>query len=332
MTNLRVALILLSLLLSSLSTRVAAQEAHSFGFLEQPATAQSLSMGGKIISYVDANPGLALENPALYGHEVAGRLYLSYFNYMRDTHTADALYGLPVGERGAWHVGLRSAYYGKMDGRDVSGRQTAPFHAMEMALQGGYSYDLTDKLRGGLALKMLYGQIEQYNAFAIVADAGLSYYSGASGTSVGVTINNIGGTIKSYGYSRRIPAWDIRVGLSQRMSHAPFRFHLTLYGLTPYNIQTWGSGRPTWQRVASHIAGGVEFVSSESFWVGIGYNPKQAIELSNRGGRGLGGLSIGLGFNQKHYRLALGAAYYHPQMLGLMFSFSTTFGNDRYIY
>lgn len=313
-------------------TTVQGQEAHTFGFLLQPPSAQSLAMGGKVISYIDANPGLALDNPALYGHEVAGRMFLSYFNYMRGTHSANALYGLPVGKRGAWAIALRSTYYGKMQGYDTQGVATAPFQAMEMALSGLYSYDLTDRLRGGLALKMLYGQIERYSAFALVADAGLSYYRSDWGTSLGMTISNVGGMLKSYGLSRRMPQWDIRLGMSQRLAHAPIRFHLTLHGLTPYNIQTWGAGRSTGVRIASHFAGGVEYVPSEQFWVGIGYNAKQAVDLSERGAKSLSGLSAGVGFNQRHYRLALGATYYNPQMLGLMFSFSTTFGNDKYVY
>lgn len=334
MSQLRLSLrSLILLLLCTLShALMSGQEAHTFGFLLQPPSAQSLAMGGKVISYIDANPGLALDNPALYGHEVAGRLFLSYFNYMRGTHSANALYGLSLGERGAWAVSMRSTYYGKMEGYDVAGVATAPFQAMEMALSGLYSYDLTDRLRGGLALKVLYGQIERYSAFALVADAGLSYYRPEWGTAVGVTVSNVGGMLKSYGLSRRMPQGDIRVGMSQRLAHAPIRFHMTLHGLTPYNIQTWGAGRSTWIRIASHLAGGVEFVPSEQFWVGIGYNAKQAIDLSERGAKSLSGLSAGVGFNQRHYRLALGATYYHPQMLGLMFSFSTTFGNDRYVY
>lgn len=324
--------ILLLLLSLPLYTLLRGQEVHTFGFLLQPPSAQSLAMGGKVISYIDANPGLALDNPALYGHEVAGRLYLSYFNYLRGSHSANVLYGLPLGERGAWAVSLRSTYYGKMPGYDVNGKATAPFQAMEMALSGLYSYDLTDKLRGGLALKMLYGQIERYSAYALVADAGLSYYRYDWGTAIGVTISNVGGMLKSYGYSRRMPQWDIRLGLSQQLARAPIRFHLTLHGLTPYNIQSWGSGHKTWVRVASHLAGGVEFIPSEQFWVGIGYNTKQAVDLSDRGAKSLSGLSAGVGFNQKHYRLALGATYYHPQMLGLMFSISTSFGNDKYVY
>lgn len=304
----------------------------SYKFLDVPPSPQSLANGGIILTYIDANPLLAFDNPALFGQETAGQLGLSYFNYMRGINALNAIYGSAIGDRGTWAVGVRALKYDEMQGYDTQGLATNKFTAMDAALEGLFSYDLTDNLRGGLALKAVYGVIEKYSAFALVSDAGLSYYDGKSGTSIGLTLTNVGGTLKSYGEQRSLPPWDIRVGYSQALSHAPFRVHVTLYGLSPYHIRTMGKGETSLKKVMRHFSLGAEFTPNEQFWVGVGYSPNTALSLSKQGARSLSGFSCGVGFNTDYLRLALSAAVYHPQVLGLMFSVSTNFGNDRFIF
>ena len=304
----------------------------AYRFLDLPSTPQSLAMGGMLLTFVEDNPGLAFDNPALYGQESAGQLYLSYFNYMRGVNNMNALYGSGVGDRGTWGVGVRSMLYGTMQGADAQGLKTAPFSALDLSVQGLFSYDLTPQLRGGLALKAIYGHVERYNAFALVADAGLSYFSEPAGASFALALTNAGGTIKGYGTQRSLPAWDIRLGYSQTFRHAPFRIHFTAYGLSPDNLRSMGKGEKWGRRLLRHLAFGAEYRPMESFWVGLGFNPSVAFDLSAQGARSLNGLSAGVGFKHQYFSIALAAAMYTPQAAGVMFSISTNFGNDRYSF
>lgn len=309
-----------------------APDTHSYKFLDIPSSPYSLATGGLSLTYIDANPASSFDNPALFGQETAGQIYLSYFNYMRGIHAMNAIYGAGVGERGTWATGIRATHYGQMAGYDPNNVSTGTFSAMDAALQGLFSYDLTDKIRGGLALKMIYGHIESYNAWAIATDAGISYYDGAAGTSIGLALTNIGGTLKSFGSRRTLPPWDIRIGYSQALSHAPFRLHFVLHGLSPHHLRHIGMGQKTLNRIISHFTLGAEFTPNEQFWVGIGYNPNAAFTLPSSGSKSFSGLSLGVGFNHDHFRLALATAVYHPQVLGFMFSISTNLGSDRYIF
>lgn len=51
-------------------------------------------------------------------------------------------------------------------------------------------------------------------------------------------VTNAGATIKGYSERKTPPAWDLRLGFSQRFLHAPFRIHATAYGLNPVILRS----------------------------------------------------------------------------------------------
>lgn len=324
------------LLVSSLtallvSPTLCAQNAeHSFQFLNVPATPQTIANGGLSLTYVVGNSGIAFDNPALFGEETSGLLYLSYMNYMAGTHAMNALYGRPLSERGAWAVGVRAMHYGTMQGYDKNNVATGTFSATDAALETLFSYELTNKLRGGIALKMIYGNIEHYNAFAMAVDAGVSYYDGEKGLSLGAALTNAGVTIKGFHNRKTAPAWDLRLGYSQALSHAPFRFHLTAYGLNPNIIRSERSDIKPLVRALRHLTLGIEYFMDERFWAGLGYNPRLAQDMQLLNGNFLSGFSLGAGFNHDYFRVGIAATRYHPSALSFMLSISTNFGNDRF--
>lgn len=305
-----------------------------FSFLNIPATAQSVATGGLSLTHIEENGGIAFDNPALYGEETAGRLFMSYMYYMQGAHHANVLYGLPLGERGAWAVGIRALNYGKLQGYDLNNLPTGSFSATDIAVEGLYSYELTNQLRGGIALKLLYSHIERYNALALAADLGVSYYNSLHGVSLGVAVTNVGATLLSFDKSRpMLTAWDIRLGYSQQFRHAPLALHFTAYGLNPLAIRDASStDRRMIARVLRHFAFGVTWRPLKSFWLAAGYNPRLAQDLQVFGGNAASGLSLGAGFSARHFHISLAVARYHPATLSLMATFSTTFGDERFIF
>ena len=325
--------VVLLLLLLPTSRAKAQEREQSFTFLNIPTSAQTMAIGGLALTYVDGMDGQAFDNPALYGEEAAGRLFLSYLNYMSGAHGANAMYGLPVGERGAWAVGVRALNYGKLTSYDKNNIQGSTFSATDVALQGVFSYELTDKLRGGVALKMLYGNIERYNSFGVAVDAGVSYYDGENGLSLGAAITNAGATIKGYSDRKTPPAWDLRLGFSQRFLHAPFRIHATAYGLNPVILRSsLSTSQKFMTRLVRHFTLGAEYLMDDKLWIGLGYNPRVAQDLKVQNGNLLSGFSLGVGFNHRAFRLGIAASRYHPSSLSLMVTFCTNFGSDQYVF
>lgn len=305
---------------------------HSFEFLNIPATPYTIANGGLSLTYVAGNSGLAFDNPSLFGEETSGLLFLSYLNYMSGIHSVNTLYGRPINDRGSWAVGMRAMHYGKMEAYDKNNIAMGSFTATDAALQGLFSYDLSSKLRGGLALKLIYSNIESYNAFAVAVDAGISYYDGEKGLSFGAALTNAGVTLKGFHDKKTAPAWDLRLGYSQSLSHAPFRFHITAYGLNPKIIQSRVEETKLLQKAFRHITLGVEYFMDERFWLGMGYNPRLAQDLKHLNGNFFSGLSFGGGFNHDYFRIGAAITRYHPSSLSFMISFSTNFGNDEFIF
>lgn len=308
-------------------------KATAYPFLNLPATAHTMAIGGNSLTYVDDNPGVAFDNPALFGEESAGRLFLSYFHYMKGNHSVNALYGLPIQDRASWAIGLRALNYGKLEGFDQNNHATGSFSATDVALEGLFNYELTNHLRGALALKFIYSNIERYNALALAVDAGLSYYNGDKGISLGATLSNAGLTLLSYDQSKPLTAWDFRVGYSQTFQHAPITLHFTAYGLNPLFLRESKTiKRRTIERILRHFTFGAEWRPYSTFWLAMGYNPRLAQDLHTRGASYASGLSLGTGYAMRHIAFSVALALYHPSSVGFMFTISTTFGQEKYIY
>lgn len=91
-------------------------------------------------------------------------------------------------------------------------------------MNGFFSYDLSERWRGGASLKFLYSGIGDYTSIGVAVDAGLSYYDSEKGFSFGFAFKNIGAQLKAYEdeQSRKclgISNW----GITKQMAHAPIR-------------------------------------------------------------------------------------------------------------
>lgn len=299
----------------------AQQEKQVFHFLNLPATAQALAAGGKAITIVDDNPGLAFENPALLGYESGGRAFLSYLYYMSGSHMGNACYASSVGERGMWGVGTRFLNYGSMQGYDPNAIETGSFSASDIAVQGFYSHELSNHFRGGVSLKALYSSIETYSSLGLGVDVGISYYDDDKGYSASALFKNVGAQLKGYNDEREPLDWDFQLGFSRSFINAPFRLHITLFNLNPHYFKRLVPRDLTkMQKFLRHFSLGAEFTPSEKFWVGLGYTPQIAQDFEVEGGNKWGGLSAGVGFTSGAVRVGVSAATYHPAALSFMCS------------
>ena len=98
--------------------------------------------------------------------------------------------------------------------------------------------------------------------------------------------------------------WDIQMGFSKRMEHAPFRFSVTAMYLNRWKFdyiekteEDDGTNKydnffPT---LLKHLVFGIEFIPSDNFWIGAGFNPKTHYDMKLNGANGFGGFSAGAG-------------------------------------
>lgn len=322
---------LIILFFTFLLQAVAAQTGDAgYTFLRYPTSARANAMGGNTMSLIERDPSLIFHNPALLGAEMDQMINLNYLNYFSDINVGSALFTKAVKEKAAWGVGASFFSLGNIRGMSVEGLPTGDFTAKDISVNGFFSYDLSERWRGGASLKFLYSNIGDYTSLGLAVDAGLSYYNSEKEFSFGFAFKNIGAQMKAYEDERQKMPWDIQMGITKRMAHAPIRFSLTAMYLTKWKLDYVDDSDNEYKEdnffksFIKHMVIGVDYVPSDNFWLGIGYNPKTALDMKLQGGNALAGFSGGAGVRIKMFDVGVSVAKYHPSALSMMLSISTT--------
>lgn len=317
------------LFFSLLLQPVAAQTGDTgYTFLRYPSSTRANALGGNTVSLIERDPTLIFHNPSLLGAEMDKMVSLSYLNYIADINVGSAVFTKALKENAAWGIGAAFFSQGTIQGMSEEGIATGDFTAKDISVNGFFSYDLSPRWRGGASLKFLYSSIGDYTSVGLAVDAGLSYYNSENEFSFGFAFKNIGAQLKAYADERQKMPWDIQMGISKRMAHAPIRISLTAQYLTKWKISYLDDSDSTddgfFKSFAKHLIIGIDYVPSENFWLGIGYNPKTGYDMKLQGGNTLAGFSGGAGIRIKMFDVGVSVAKYHPSALSLMLSVSTT--------
>lgn len=297
-----------------------------YSFLRFPSSSRVNALGGSSVSLVEADPSLVFHNPALMGGEMDGMLNLNYMNYIAGINVGSAIYTKAFKERSSIGFGATYINYGTMKETDENQTILGDFSASNIGLMGFYSYDLSDSWRGGVSMKLLYSAISDYTSFGIGVDVGLSYYDPDRDFSYGVTLKNVGTQLKSYDSSKERFPWDLQMGISKRIEHAPIRVSITGIYLNKWKIQpldeteTEEEDDSFFKTLTKHIVLGVDLIPSDNFWLGVGFSPKAKSDMKLESGNGLGGFSIGAGLKLSKFDVGISAARYHPSATSLLLS------------
>jgi hypothetical protein len=296
-----------------------------YAFLRFPTSSRVSALGGHSVSLVEADPSMVFHNPALLGGEMDGRMNVNYMNYIADVNVGSAVFTKAFRERSAFGVGATYMNYGRLKEMTVDNEQLGFFSVQDVGLHAFYSYDLSEKWRGGLSMKALYSTLADYNSFGLAVDAGLSYFNPESDLSIGIALKNIGAQLKSYYDERQRVPWDLQLGFTKRMAHAPIRFSTTAMYLNRWKFATIDRTSTAkedrfLETALKHLVFGLEFLPSDNLWIGIGLNPKTKMDMKLSSGNALGGFSIGGGIKVSRFDIGAAIARYHPSATSLMVS------------
>ncbi|MDR2914219.1 MAG: type IX secretion system protein PorQ [Tannerella sp.] len=317
-------LILLALCLPVFAYAQDGEDAYLF--LRFPTSSRVNALGGHSVSLVEADPSIVFHNPALLGGETDGMLNVNYMNYISDVNVGSAVFTKAFGERSSWGVGATYINYGSMKEMTIDNEQLGTFSVQDIGLHLFYAYDLSEKWRGGLSMKTFYSTIADYSSFGLAVDAGLSYFNAESDFSFGLALKNIGAQLKSYQDERQSIPWDLQMGITKRMAHAPIRISVTAMYLNRWKFESIDNtaieaeGDTFLETALKHLVFGVEFIPSENFWLGIGLNPKTKMDMKLSSGNGLGGFTVGGGVKVSRFNIGVSVARYHPSATSLMMS------------
>lgn len=306
----------------------------AYNFLNISTSSHIYGLGGVNISLIDDDINVTDQNPALLGPEVEKQLGINYMRYIGESNFAGVKYGMAAGERSAWAVSVQYFDYGKMTSADVSGNITGTFSVKDICFGGTYSHDITDRLRGGISIKGIYSAYDEYSAFAVASDLGLNYFDPEKDLSLSFVVANLGGQVKRFNESYdRLPV-DLRLGLTKMLANVPLRLSVTAWNLTRWNLPYYeiGDGSAGTEEkkkdsfgsnLMRHLVFAAEFVPSDKFYVGVGYNYKTRTDMSTYSRSFLSGFSLSAGLNVRRFGLGVAFAQPHSGATTLMFSITT---------
>ncbi len=322
-------------MLAGASTAQGQLAANAYSFLDVSSATHALALGGNAIAVVGTDPMMVDQNPALIGPEIGRVAALSYMRYFGSSNFAAARFAHSQGEHGAWAVGIRYLDYGSIDGYNPDGSYTGTFKPQDIAVEGTYSHDFNDRLRGGINVKLIYSNYEEYNAVALAADLGINYYNDENDLSLSAVIKNAGGQVKRFNEEYDHLPFDIQLGYMQGLGGGPFSLAITAHHLThwklPYYKHNENNSDTTneeadykfFSTFFRHLTFGLQYSPSDRFYVALGYNYKTRGDMGTYQRNFLSGFSLGVGLNVKDFGFAVSFSQPHKSAttLGLNLSY-----------
>lgn len=315
--------------------------ASAYNYLNITSSARIYGLGGVNITAVEDELGVADQNPALLGWEMDNQVLIDYMHYLGESNFAGAKYARAIGERGAWAAGLRYFGYGKMKATDETGAISGTFSPSDINFNGTFSYDITDRLRGGINLKFLYSSYEAYSALAIAADLGINYFNPDQDISLSAVLSNVGGQVKRFHESYNKLPIDLRLGIAKVFPGLPIRFSITAWNLFKWKLPYYETGdgstidqfkeKDTFtSNLFRHLVFGVDFIPSERFFVALGYNYKTRTDMSTYSRNFLSGFSLAAGLNLRRFNVSIAFAQPHSGATTLMLNLNLNINDIIY--
>lgn len=289
-----------------------------YTFLNIPVSSYAAGLGGTSLSSPEQDLSLSLHNPALLSSGMHNHLALGYMNYVADIHFGNASYARNINGRSAWMFGARYLHYGSMQAYDEYNRPMGDFLAKDMAFTGGYSFVLGSYWQGGGNVHLIYSIMDEYTSIGMLVDLGVYYKNPEKNIWAGAVVKSLGTQFAPYSETYESMPWDVQVGITKELEHAPFRFSLTTWGWNVWHdaytdgASTDVSQEATFlQNMFNHFLIGLEFLPSKQFHVTLGYNVRRKKELALVQRTPLTGFSGGFSMYVKKFRIGASYAKYH---------------------
>jgi hypothetical protein len=314
----------------------------TYEFLNLSAPARIVALGGTLISVKDRDLNLAINNPSLLDSNMHNNLSLSYVNYLADIQYGYATYSRTYKNLGSFSAGIQFVDYGQFSSADVAGEILGHFTSAEYALNLSYSRPINSFFSFGSTVKTIYSKLSEYTSFGNAVDVGVIYYNEKHLNSLGLVMKNVGVQWKSYSSKKEPLPFEIQLGFSKKIKHAPLRLNLTATHLEKWDLTYADPALIKTDPITGdvveksnfsifadkfsrHLVFGGEILLSKNFHFRVGYNFQKRQELKLESHTGITGVSIGFGLKVSKFNLSYGYAKYHLAGGSNHFTISTNF-------
>lgn len=322
-------------IVSALAVTVRAQETSpAYSFLNLPSSTLAYGLGGINLTAIEDDINSIDQNPGLLGSEINMQLGVNYMRYVGESNFAGVKFAHRAGEHGAWAMGVQYFGYGTIKGADINGVLTGDFSPKDMVINGMYAHDISDRWRGGINLKFVYSSYDAYSAMALATDLGVNYFDPERNLSFSAVVANLGGQVKRFNEKYdRLPI-DIRLGITKSFGSLPINWSITAWNLTKWHLPFYDNGDGTdssepvvkdkfTSNLLRHLIFAADFVPSEKFHIGIGYNYKTRTDMSTYKRSFLSGFSACAGINVRNFGIGVALSQPHTGATTIMLNIST---------
>jgi len=295
----------------------------TYRFLDLTNSAKVAALGGTQIAFTDNDLELTFYNPSLLSDSMRNQISINYVSYIAGIGVGYAAFAPNIRGKNSFAAGIHYVNYGTFDGASESGQLTGSFSAAEYSLNLFYSRTINNQLRAGINLKPIFSSFESYNSFGLAADFGITYTAKNGHSATSFAVKNIGSQITTYyqnGDHERLP-WDIQIGFSKKLVHAPLRFFVTANHLNKWNLSYLNRANDESQTIEPaegfasllmrHFIIGAEILPEQHVTLRFGYNYQRQKELSVTNRPGFVGFSAGIGVKIANFNINYGIASYH---------------------
>lgn len=298
-----------------------------YSFAAIPVSPRAAALGGSAMAISDGDLSLATLNPSLLTNETEGKITLDYINYLSDISMGQVTVSHKTNQKGILAFGIQYLYGGKNIAADANGYKYGEFNSSEYIFNCSYARSFDSSFTIGATIKPVLSQIDVYNSFGLLADVGATYTTKDKLFGASLLFRNMGAQITAYDEEYGDVPFEIQLGVSKKLAHAPFRFSIVLQQLQKPKLYTKqtnytepGTEDNTDKNTVNsdflenclrHLILGVEFVPTKTFFVraGLNYNSRQDLKLSEK--PGTTGFSWGFGFRLSKFHFAYANTRYH---------------------
>jgi hypothetical protein len=289
-----------------------------YQFLNLVTSARQAALGGKVLTFYDADVNQAFFNPATINPEMHKHLSANYGSYFGEVTYGTAAYAYTYDRHlQTFHAGVNYVNFGNFEGRDENGNFTTNFTGSEIALSVGYAYNIANSdFYVGANAKLISSTLESYQSFGGAVDLGLLFIDERNDVNWALVIRNIGTQFTTYVDQREKLPTEVMIGISQEVENVPVRWHLTLENLqrwqiafsNPARAENSIEGGTTPEKVSffnnalRHIIVGAELFPKKAFNLRLGYNFRKGEELRIMEQRNFSGISVGFGLKVRNLK------------------------------
>jgi hypothetical protein len=277
-----------------------------YNFLKLPSTPLLTAAGGVNTSYKTNEVGLSANNPALLSADLHSQLGLSFNNFLAGIKTYSLTGAFQYDKLNTTFGGhIYFVDYGSIQQTDAAGNVIGNFHPVDYVVQVSAARKYLDRWNYGASLKFINSNYQLYKSSAIALDFGVLYSDSSNQIFASVLAKNMGVQLKTYAGQNEDLPFDLQIGITKRLSKAPFGFSFTAQHLHQFNIyyndagfnaeNDYSSSNNFFNKLLNHFVVASHIYLGNNLEATLGYNHLRRQELNiGSSGNGLNGFSMGV--------------------------------------